>query len=148
MSGAGGKNKIVNPILSNIYRPHVQEKGDTSDGNLLNSAKAELGRKVAAAVDIKAIVPSWIDPSGNMYLENSTISMMSPKNMLYKWHDYFIKNIVYKKNENDMHSEMTLCFPECYNGQILSDFPWQEVFPSVPESPLSLLDKIKAATTI
>src|SRR5690606_21969599 len=78
-----GAFTATNPHLS-VLRPSTFSPDDTDSPDLEAAARARIGRMIAAAARYEIEVPTWRDPSGALWRENTTVTLAAPGAMVYR----------------------------------------------------------------
>jgi len=126
-AGAGEPYAIIDPAIqkTGIFRSLTFKAKDTNKGNLGFAAVAQYGRQLAEAFDFKVTVNGWRRPSDNKLWEDNTILTYQNKfDMIYVPTNFLIRNVKYVRTPKSELTELTLVFPESYNGQKRANFPW------------------------
>lgn len=127
IEGVGQPAPIVDPAIekTGITRPLVIKAKDTNKGNLRDAAIAQYGRQLASSTDFMVTVEGWRRPSNNeLWKDNTMLAYVNPGDMIYDETEFLIRQAKYVKGPDTELTELTLVFPESYNGQIRSVFPW------------------------
>jgi prophage tail gpP-like protein len=127
VEGAGQLSTIEDgPIqATGINRPLVIKARDTNQGNLQSAAIAQYGRQLSSATSFTVTVKGWRRPSdGELWKDNTRIAYVNPGDMIYQETEFLVRQAKYIKGPDTETTELTLVFPESYNGQIRSKFPW------------------------
>jgi prophage tail gpP-like protein len=123
--GRGQKAVVNDPGLDGINRPLVWRAGDTNSGNLRNAAIAQMGRQIAESNIINVSVIGWHRIQDSLlWKDNTRVIYRAEGDMIYEETEFLIRNVRLKKNQNSATSDLTLIFPEAYNGQIRQNYPW------------------------
>jgi prophage tail gpP-like protein len=123
--GRGQKSVVNDPGLDGINRPIVWRATDTNSGNLRNAAIAHMGRIIAESNLINLSVVGWHRiQDKQLWKDNTRILYQSDGDMIYEETEFLIRNVKLKKSQNSAVTDLTLIFPEAYNGQIREDYPW------------------------
>lgn len=140
---AGKKTSIVNPAITGAYKPIIYKASDTPAGGLKKAAIGELGRRMANAMTLTIEYPGWKTPDGALLRAGDVVAVKSPSNMIYKWYDFIVRNVTYKKSGSAQTTTLDCTFWQTFNGEILDAFPWEE--PALVPSVSTLLDEIERA---
>lgn len=126
--GFGQKATVENPALANApkNRPMVFKASDIAAGGLQAAATAKLGRMIAESVQIDLDLVGWFQPQpeSTIWKPNQRIFFESARDMLYE-DEYIIRNVKLSKGPDAATTSISLVFPESYNGEIKSSFPWE-----------------------
>jgi prophage tail gpP-like protein len=125
--GAGGSSTVNNPALSSasIPRHQVFKASDIAQGGLKDAANATLGRMLADSVKVSLSCVGWHRPDDKLWKDNQKIVFVSARDLLIEEDEYITRNVTLKKNPSSATVDIDLVFPEAYNGQIKSSFPWE-----------------------
>lgn len=108
-----------------INRPYVFKARDTNAGSLQNAAIAEYGRALARAINITITVTGWRRPSDDkLWKDNTRVIYQNPKDFIYEQTEFLVRAVKFIKGPKTEVTELTLVFPEAYNGEVRSSFPW------------------------
>jgi len=106
------------------YRP-IMFKADAKDQSSLEQAAKWRMTRALVSSEITIKVDGWRDRSGNLWRENTIVSVKAPNVYLFQSYDYLIKNVVLDKTENDGETAtLTLVMPESFTGEFPRYLPW------------------------
>ena len=146
METTGGRFRSTNSFVKNIYKPMVYNAGDIATGELQAAADAEVSRNQGNAVDINVKWAGWETPDGVRFRSGSELSLRSPGNMLYNWHDYVIRNIKFVKTESEHYCEFDCVFDGAMSGKPETVEPWREPpLKPIADTVIKMLDDISRA---
>jgi prophage tail gpP-like protein len=125
--GPGKSATVQNPLLSEVprIRPLSFRASDISQGGLKDAATAKLGRMLAESVAVNLSCVGWHRPDGTLWRDNQKIVYQSDRDMLYNEAEYITRNVNFKKVANAATTDIELVFPESYNGEVKTSFPWE-----------------------
>lgn len=127
--GEGKSATIEDNILKalGIQRPLIFDAKDTNSGSLKEAATAQYGRSLAESSSFNVTVQGWRRPSDNqLRKDNETIIYQNAGDMIYQPTLFLIRDVEYTRSPDGELTELNIVFPECYNGQIRSSYPWDE----------------------
>ena len=127
INGVGQSGDVIDPAIqkTGVTRPLVIKAQETNKGNLKEAAIAQYGRQLASSIDNILTVRGWRRPSDNtLWRDNTKLIYINPGDMIYTETEFLIRQAKYVKGPETEVTELTLVFPEAYNGQIRSSFPW------------------------
>ena len=127
IDGVGQSGDVIDPAIqkTGITRPLVIKAQETNKGNLKDAATAQYGRQLASSIVNIVTVRGWRRPSDNkLWKDNTRVIYINPGDMIYTETEFLIRQAKYVRGPETEVTELTLVFPEAYNGQIRSSFPW------------------------
>lgn len=127
IDGVGSSGNVTDPAIkkTGINRPLVIKAQETNKGNLKDAATAQYGRQLASSIVNIVTVRGWRRPSDNkLWKDNTKLIYINPGDMIYSETEFLIRQAKYVRGPKTEVTELTLVFPEAYNGQIRSSFPW------------------------
>ena len=127
IDGVGQSGDVIDPAIqkTGITRPLVIKAQETNKGNLKDAATAQYGRQLASSIVNVITVRGWRRPSDNkLWKDNTRVIYINPGDMIYTETEFLIRQAKYVRGPETEVTELTLVFPEAYNGQIRSTFPW------------------------
>lgn len=124
---APAKATEQNSWLRAPFRPHTFKLEDTERADAPEATQAKLGRMFAniAKYTIPDI-PTWRDPSGELWQPNTTVTLDYPPAMIYRETELLIRTVKLKINKDVTKATLELCLPGSFNGKVPSVLPWQE----------------------
>jgi prophage tail gpP-like protein len=116
-----------NPWLLAPFRPHTFKLEDTERADAPEATQAKLGRMYANIVTYTLPdLPTWRDPSGEVWRPNTTVSLLYPPAMIYTETEFLIRTVKLKSNKDATTASLELCLPGAFNGKVPSSLPWDE----------------------
>ncbi len=117
---------VQNQRLQGVLRPLTFSAPDTDTGGVKTATEAKMGRMFANAVRYDVIVPSWRDPTGNLWKPNTTIELTAPGAMIYNLYEFLIREVIYTRNDREEFVRLVLTLPGSLRGEIPKTLPWDE----------------------
>ena len=116
-----------NPFLQAILRPHAFTVEDSEKGDLPTAVRAKLGRMLAnSATFAVSNLPTWRDPSGELWRANTTVNVKHRAVMIYKKTEFLIRSVSLVSNANIKTAELELVLPGSFSGVLPDRQPWDE----------------------
>lgn len=115
---------VKNPFLNGVYRPYKYEVSDTEVADVETAVRATAGRMFAGAASYVLTVPTWRDPLGALWQENTHVRVRAPGAMVFNRHDFLIRDVVFEKSPTNKIAMLTLVMPGAFNGEIPERVPW------------------------
>jgi len=123
----GPKYSVRNTWLADVVRPHAFRARDTEPGGAPAAAKAKLGRMFGQMASFTLPdLPTWRDPQGDLWRENSTIRVKAPGAMIYDWTELLIRRVVLRRDEEDKVASLECCLPGAFSGELPDALPWAD----------------------
>lgn len=124
---APAKATEINPHLRAPFRPHTFKLEDTERGDAPEATQAKMGRMYAGiATYTLPDIPTWRDPSGNIWQPNTTVILEYPSAMIYRATEFLIREVKLKINKDVTSATLGLCLPGAFNGKVPEFLPWDE----------------------
>jgi prophage tail gpP-like protein len=122
-----GKDTQTNPFLTTVLRPDAFKLDDSEKGDAPEAVRAKLGRMFAniLTIDIDDI-PTWRDPQGNLWRENTTVTVVAPSCMVYRETEFLVRKVKLRQDKQKETASLTLVLPGAFSGQVPDVLPWQE----------------------
>lgn len=122
----GGKATVQNPWLAKL-RPMNFKLDNNEKADAHEATRAKLGRMFAnmAAFTVGPI-PTWRDPQGNLWRENTTVVVTAPKAMIYRPTELLIRTVTRNQDANSETATLECCLPGAFSGDIPDQLPWNE----------------------
>jgi len=120
--------EVVNPLLADVYRPHVFTIEDTKGVDIQDLVKAKMGRMYASAAAYSVTVQGWrTDNIGKLWQPGDIVSLLAPGAMVYKEYDFMIKSVALKRaTQGGDTATLSLVMPGAYDGSTPATAPWEE----------------------
>lgn len=112
-----------NPHLSHVTRPSTFSPDDTDSPDLEAAANARVGRMLASAASFEVEVPTWRDANGELWTENTTVSLLAPSAMIYRETEMLIRDVEFTYGES-LTARLSLVLPGAFSGEIPEVMPW------------------------
>lgn len=118
-----GKGVIEDPTIS-VSRSLVVSMPDIIVGQLKSSAASYLGRLIASSIQYQVPIVGWRDREGRLWQPNTTVTYKADDMMVYKETELLIRKVQLSKRVGALTASLTLVYPEAYNGEIRTTWPW------------------------
>lgn len=106
-------------------RHHCASTGDTGSADVPRAAKAMVGRMVASAATYTVEdLPTWRDPSGELWQPNTTIMLTAPGAMIYSETELLIRAVKFKQRADEETATLELVLPGSFGGTLPKRLPW------------------------
>lgn len=122
----GSKYTAKNELLSGAVRPFVFTVGDTLDADTESAAKAKLSRMFANMASYDVSVNTWRDPQGELWQENTTLTLQAPGAMVYNEYEFIIRSVSFDKVGDAKTAVLNLVLPGAFSGEAPEALPWDE----------------------
>jgi prophage tail gpP-like protein len=96
---------------------------DSTKGNVKKAAEWRRSKQIADALSIPFPVSSWYTPDGDLWQENSIVTVISPTIHVPSGFDFLIKSVEYVFDNNGTKASLNIVPPQVYTGEPLVD-PW------------------------
>lgn len=97
---------------------------NATDGNIKNIADWARSKQFASALTIPFPVPSWHDPNGNLWRENTTVVVKSKTIGTPDGFTFLIRQVEYNFSESGRTAILNLIPPQTYTGEPIIE-PWR-----------------------
>ena len=122
----GGQYTVKNSRLTGVIRPFNFTADDTLTADIKEATEAKAGRMFANAVSYSVTVATWRDPSGALWVPNTTITLNAPGAMIYSDYEFIIRSVELAQDNNEESGVLTLVLPGAFDGKIPEVLPWDE----------------------
>lgn len=122
----GARFSEPNPLYRASNPRHFTMRiGDTESADVPRSAKAAIGRMVASAVSYTIDdLPTWRDPSGNLWAPNTTITLLAPEAMVYRETELVVRTVTLRQTAESETASLALTLPGTFGGKLPEGMPW------------------------
>ena len=124
--GRNDNYAAVNDPSIKVFRPRGINANDTNQGNIETAARWALSSDIANSISISVGYEGWLRPDGELWQENELILLYAPSIMIYKPMPMLIKSVSFSSRKDSKTTELGLCLPAAYTGEIPEVFPWDE----------------------
>lgn len=114
--GNAGQYTIANPYVPIVYRPRVMTSSSGDDITIEDCAKIALAAELKTGVVLKITTDRW-KVNGKVILSNNIITVISPKNFIFKKTEFFIEQVDFSGDAKKEIATLTCVLPEVYNGK-------------------------------
>lgn len=113
-----------NELLSTVLRPLVFQTSDSVDADVKGAATAKLGRMYGAAMSLTVSMPTWYDPTGDLWQVNTFLNFEDAGAMIYEKTKFLVKGIQFSRGPGGDKADLTLSLPGAYTDAPPGEFPW------------------------
>jgi prophage tail gpP-like protein len=106
-----------------LSRLKVFSANDTTGGNLQQAANWRRSKQLADALEIGFPVAGWYAPDGNLWEENTIVTLSSETLLMPDGFDFIIKRVEYSYDNNGTKATLSLVPPQAYTGEEIEE-PW------------------------
>jgi prophage tail gpP-like protein len=124
----GKKSKVAFSSDDNVSRSRYLtiQANETTAGNLQSVADWERSKRVAEALAMPFPVYSWYDPNGELWRENTLVTVKSPIIYAERGFDFLIRSVEYVFDPEGTRATLNLIPPQVYTGEPLEE-PWADI---------------------
>jgi prophage tail gpP-like protein len=117
-----------NPLYrGTIPRTFTASVGDTEAADVPKATKAMVGRMIASVVTYTVEdLPSWRDPSGELWRPNTTLTLEAPEAMIYRETELLIRTVTLRQSADVETATLELVLPGAFGGTLPTVLPWEE----------------------
>jgi prophage tail gpP-like protein len=98
---------------------------ESTAGNIQAAADWRRSKQVAEALEIPLSVEGWYAPNGELWRENTIVTVVSETNFIPQGFDFLIKSVEFSLDDKGTTSTLQLVPPQVYTGEPLVE-PWLE----------------------
>jgi prophage tail gpP-like protein len=122
----GARYSELNPLYRAGHPRHYTMRiGDTESADVPRTARAAIGRMVASVVGYTIDdLPTWRDPSGELWAPNTTVTLLAPEAMIYRETELLIRSVVLRQNPEAETASLGLVLPGTFGGDLPEALPW------------------------
>lgn len=120
----GSKYTVANPQLGGVVRPLSYTAEDVRAPDLPTAVQARMARMFGNMVAWVVDVPTWRDPTGNLWSPNTLVSLEAPGAMVYNKTTMLIRDAVLTQTKKSTTASLGLTLPGAFNGQLPEVLPW------------------------
>jgi prophage tail gpP-like protein len=123
----GSKYTEVNPLYRAEHpRAHTLRLDDVESADAPTAAKAAIGRMIASVVSYTIEdLPTWRDPSGQLWRPNTTVTLLAPEAMVYRETELVIRTVTLRQNPEAETATLELVLPGAFGGVLPRGLPWE-----------------------
>lgn len=123
----GAKYTQRNERLSGgVLRSMSFQLDDIEKGDAPAAVKAKMGRMFANMVTYVINVPTWRDPSGQLWHPNTTLTVRAPSAMIYDQTELLIRDVFLKQSAGEQTASLGAVLPGAFSGEQPARMPWEE----------------------
>jgi prophage tail gpP-like protein len=116
------RERIAGGVLRSLsFRLDDIEKADVP-----TAVRAHVGRMLASAVSYVITVPTWRDPSGELWAPNTTLVLKAPSAFVFKDYEFLIRDVVFHCSSDERTASLGLVLPGVFSGDLPPTRPWDE----------------------
>lgn len=124
-SGRGGARfTVTNPFMPRVDRPFAFRLEDTDGPDVPAATRAKLGRMFGNALSVSIDVPTWRDPSGELWKPNTKLRLLAPSAMIMRESEFVIRDIILKQEAASTTATLNLVLPGAFSGEVPTELPW------------------------
>jgi prophage tail gpP-like protein len=120
------KHTERNPWLSRVRRPMAVKFEDVDPADLPEATRAEMGRMFGNAISWEVLVPTWTDPKGELWEENTTITLEAPDAMIYRPTELVVRTVTLHRDTKGESAQLDVVLPGSFTAEIPKRLPWVE----------------------
>lgn len=94
---------------------------DTTPGNIRNAAEWRRSKQMVDALSIPFPVQDWYAPNGELWQENTLVTIVSETLSVPNGFDFLIRSVEYQLDSNRRSAVLGLVPPSAYSGEPLGD---------------------------
>lgn len=124
----GAVNNVATVTDRNVPRSRFMtfKADNTTDGDIETSAKWQRTKQFADALTIPFPVSSWYAPNGELWKENTLVTVISKEIFVPNGFTFLIRQVEYVEENSGQTSTLHLVPPSVYNGEEII-LPWGDV---------------------
>lgn len=124
MGLAGSQFTVKNPRLSGVVRPLTFEPSDAIAADVKGAVESKAGRMFGNAASYSATVTTWRDANGDLWVPNSTITLIAPDAMVYSEYSFIVRSVEFVRERSSETAILNLVIPGSFSGQVPEALPW------------------------
>jgi len=122
----GAAHTAENTKFKNVIKPFTFQASELESADLPAAVRAKAGRMFADAVSYELSVDTWRDPQGDLWKDNTTITVEAPGVMIYTQFEFTIRKVLFQKTEISEVATLSIILPESLRGELPTELPWEE----------------------
>jgi len=99
---------------------------DSTSGNIKNAAEWKRSKQIAESMAMSFPVRDWYTPDGEMWKENTLITLKSKALFIPDGFDFLVKSVEYSYGLDGRSSVLNLVPPQVYTGEPVPE-PWKDI---------------------
>jgi len=123
-SPIGNKESIAKDNAVPRSRFLTFQADETTRGDIGEAAKWKRSKQLAEALTLTLPVADWYDPSGNLWRENTLVTVKSPTLHVPQGFTFIIRQVSYILENEGRRAELSIVPPQVYTREELVD-PWR-----------------------
>lgn len=131
----GSHYTLLNPWLGkgiddgsepiNSHRPMNCKFDDTERQDAPDATRARMGRIFGNIVSYTTNeLATWRDTQGKLWEPNTSLTVLSPKAMVYHETELLIREVTLRQNKDKLSATHNLVLPGAFSGEIPESLPW------------------------
>ncbi len=121
---AGSQFTVKNPRLEGVLRPITFEASDAVTADVKSAVEAKAGRMFGNAASYSVTLATWRDANGQLWVPNSTITLIAPDAMIYSEYAFTVRSVEFVRERSAETAVLNLVIPGSFSGQIPEMLPW------------------------
>lgn len=121
--GQRTKTAVSKDTVVPISRFRTFSADDTTSGDIQKAADWERSKQIAKSFEFKLPVTSWYGPDGNLWTENTIVTVKSKALYVPDGFDFLIRAVDFVFDSDGRTAELSLVPPQVYTGEVV-DEPW------------------------
>lgn len=120
----GSQFTVKNPRLNGVNRPHTFSIKSAEGGEIKQTVEAKAGRMFGNMVSYAVNVPTWLDPKGELWQPNTTVTLHAHDAMIYSDYEFIIRNVEFARDSSGEIATLNLVLPGSFEGKQPGSLPW------------------------
>lgn len=123
---SGSSFTQINRLFRSFFPRHTTASvGDTGSADVPRATQAMVGRMVASVATYTVEdLPTWRDPSGNLWRPNTTLTLLAPGAMIYQETELLIRAVKLQQKGDEETATLDLVLPGSFGGDFPKRLPW------------------------
>lgn len=121
----GSRYTERNRWLSSPLRCMSFRLDDTEKGDVHFAVRSKMGRMFGNMVSYVVTVPTWLDPQGELWQPNTTVSLVAPSAMVYDEYEFLIRDVHLRQDSMSTTARLGLVLPGAFSGEQPAELPWE-----------------------
>ncbi len=123
----GAKYTERNARLSGgVLRSMSFKLDDIEKADAPSAVRSKIARMFANALTVVASVPTWRDPSGELFRPNTTLVLEAPGAMIYEATEFLVRDVYLKVSAKETTASLGLVLPGAFSGVQPDSLPWDD----------------------
>lgn len=121
--GPKTKSAVSKDLVVPLSRFRTFSADDSTSGDVQRAADWDRSKQVGDSLGFKIPVSSWYAPNGELWAENTIVTLRSPEIYCPDGFDFIIRAVEYIFDSSGRTAELSLVPPQVYTGDVV-DEPW------------------------